>query len=340
MDEELKFPEDYIARFDTQEFRKLILDIKEKIKTGYHLSDKVTFDKEIDKVIVCGMGGSAIAGLLLKDYLHELDLSLHVNQDYHLPSFANKKTLVIASSYSGNTEEVLSAYKHAQRKSCPTVCLTSGGTLQKLAKNYRTPVVSLPKGIPPRETMTQEFFALLKILEHTGIVESRENEVKKVIKEIKPGAVEKSAVGLSEKLVGKIPIIYASNKFGSVAYRWKTQMNENAKVHAFCNEFSELNHNEILGFENKFADFHVIILKFETDFYRNKKRMSITKKLIEERGTHVTEIEIKGKDILTAMFNSILLGDLTSYYLTLRYALNPFPVKIIEELKKDLGTFI
>ncbi|MBU4283816.1 MAG: bifunctional phosphoglucose/phosphomannose isomerase, partial [Nanoarchaeota archaeon] len=136
--------------------------------------------------------------------------------------------------------------------------------------------------------------------------------------------------------VEKIPLIYASERMGVVAYRWKTQFNENAKIHAFCHVFPELNHTELGGYGNIKAGYHVIIIKDDDDYVKVKKRMDITKRLISEAGINVTELVIKGECFLTKLFSAMYLGDLTSYYLALKYGTDPTPLDVIEELKKEL----
>jgi glucose/mannose-6-phosphate isomerase len=148
------------------------------------------------------------------------------------------------------------------------------------------------------------------------------------------------------KLFGKLPVIYASNNFYSVAYRWKCEINENTKIPAFCNKFPELNHNELNGFLNLNKinlPVHVIILQDQDDHRRIIKRMETTRKLIKEMtndSVKFTEITIRGDSILTKMFTTIYIGDLVSYHLAMNYATDPTPVDIIEKFKKEMGPYI
>jgi len=165
-------------------------------------------------------------------------------------------------------------------------------------------------------------------------------DIKNTIKALKNPKFKERAQDLAEKLVEKIPLIYASERMGVVAYRWKTQFNENAKIHAFCHVFPELDHNELVGYDNIKAGYHVIIIKDDDDYVKIKKRMDITKRLISEAGINVTEMVIKGDCFLTKLFSAIYLGDLTSYYLALKYGTDPTPVDVIELLVIRIPTLL
>jgi glucose/mannose-6-phosphate isomerase len=157
---------------------------------------------------------------------------------------------------------------------------------------------------------------------------------------------ENASKAMAEKLVGRLPIIYSSETFYCVAYRWKCEFNENSKIPAFCNKFPELDHNEIIGYHNLARlniPMHVMMLHDEQDNKRIQKRMSITKKLLREMSADkiiFTDVAIKGDDMLSRMFTTILLGDLTSYHLALQYKTDPTPVDIIEKLKKEMGPML
>ncbi|MBN2142579.1 bifunctional phosphoglucose/phosphomannose isomerase [Candidatus Woesearchaeota archaeon] len=345
MDSDYSIPED-VSQIDPENLKQDILQLPFQAAQGYKLAegaDLSSLDKEVFyRVLITGMGGSSIAGLVLKDYLQDLGIVLAVNQDYTLPKWVDKKTLVIASSYSGNTEETLSSFKEARRRDCKIIAVTVGGKLAELAKQTRIPVIGLPQGFQPRAALGIQFFTILRLLQKLKLIEPKGIDVDRFREDIKvqlPG-IERNAMALSEKLAGKIPIIYTSSQFSSIGYRWKCQFNENAKTPAFQHYFSELNHNEMNGFENVFGSFHLIMLRFEDDSRRLQSRMDLTKEIILSKGVPTTEIGIRGTNILTKMFASILLGDLTSYFLALRYRTNPSKVSVVEEFKKRLGPFI
>lgn len=292
---------------------------------------------DVTNVIVTGMGGSAIAGDILAAYLRKDKLPVFVNRDYSLPKFATKKSLVIISSYSGNTEETVSCLKDALKIGCKIVGISSGGKIQKMCKDARIPFIKLPSGYQPRCALGYGFFPMLALLQNSKLIENRNDDFERTIKALRNPAFKRMAEELSEKLAGKIPLIYASEAFRPVAYRWKTQFNENAKSHAFYHVFPELDHNELVGYLRRQEGFYCIMLKDEDDHPRIIKRVKVTKELIKKLDTPVTEVTIKGDCLLSKLFSTIYMGDWTSYFLAVKYGVDPTPVKVIEDLKKQLG---
>jgi len=320
---------------DKSNMIKVIENIPEHIAEAVKLAKDVKITEPIKNIMVAGMGGSAVSGDILKAYLKD-KINVEVNKNYFLPELAGKETLLFILSYSGNTEETISAFRTAQRKNMNMVIITSGGKLEELSKISKTPCIIIPRGFQPRAAIAYLFFPMLAVLYNSHLIDNPVEDVKKTIKALKNPQFKERAQDLAEKLVEKIPLIYASERMGVVAYRWKTQFNENAKIHAFFHVFPELDHNELVGYGNIKAGYHVIIIKDDDDYVKVKKRMDITKRLISEAGINVTEMVIKGDCFLTKLFSAVYLGDLTSYYLALKYGTDPTPVDIIEELKKEL----
>lgn len=345
MDKEtFDLPEDY-HKFDPENMRRTILEIPMQADQGYKLVEALDLGRVKGKyscVIIAGMGGSSIAGLLLQSFLAEEKLHIYVIQDYNLPEWVDKHTLVMACSYSGNTEETLSAFKEARRKGNKIITITTGGKLEEYAKISRIPIVKLSLGFQPRAAMTTQFFAMLRLLEKLRLINSRAGYVLKLKEDLKAqlGRLEYNAVVLSEKLVHKTPLVYTSRRFKAVGYRWKCQFNENTKIMAFNNVFPEMNHNEVEGLEDIRGNYHAIILRFEEDHRRIHKRMSLTKEIMLVKGITATEIGIRGPSLLSKLFSAIILGDLTSYYLAIRLRTDPSEVKLIEDFKKKLGSYI
>ncbi|MFH1506085.1 MAG: bifunctional phosphoglucose/phosphomannose isomerase [archaeon] len=325
---------------DSGHMEKTILEIPLQIKAGYDLGKDIKIEGTFNRIIICGMGGSCIPGDLLRIYLHDSNIPIETFRDYSLPNYIDKNTLVFCISYSGNTEETLSMFKEAMRRGCKTVCICSGARLEKLAETHRTPLIKVPSGLQPRAAVIYQFFPLIRILENNGLIPPKEKEVKNLIESLHKQDIKGLAEKLAGKLVDKIPLIYSSERFYPIAYRWKTGFNENAKIMAFSNKFSELNHNEINGYNNLKGDFHLIILTIDDDLRRMQKRIRVTKELIQKKGVPITEINIKGNYFLTKMFSAIQIGDLTSVYLAFKYKTDPTPVKIIEDLKEKLGPYI
>lgn len=295
----------------------------------------------VDKVVVIGMGGSAIAGSLLQAYCSEKapSLHVHVSKGYDVPAFVDGRTLVFAISYSGNTEETLSAVKSAMRKGAKIVAVTSGGKLKLQAEQLNKAIVEVPEGIQPRAALPYLFLPLLNVMHNSGLIPDPSSEVSSAINALKASVVSyrERARSLADKLIGKIPLIYASDRMAGVAYRWKTQLNENAKIHAFTHVFPELNHNELVGYTKLNANYYTIMLEDESDSRRIKERIKLTKEIIGSKGVPSTQIVIKGENLLTRILSAVHIGDLTSVYLAKLTGVDPEPVAIIEDFKKQLG---
>lgn len=336
------FPEDYY-KYDSSGMKKFLDGFSADIKRGYNqnfrnLVENIKKSSRM-RIIHCGMGGSAIAAEVMKSYLYNENFVLESISDYKIPGEVGKDDLVFISSYSGNTEEAMSCYRQVRRVGAQLIVITSGGKLEEVCTAGVVPLVKLPSGYPPRSALPLMFFSLLKVIEDLGLISQKTSEVQDLVDSLARQNLTDFAINLSDKLHGKVPIIYASTQFYSVAYRWKTQINENAKTVAFANRFPELNHNEITGFENKNATFHVVMITTDSDSSRIRKRMQISKEILQKKGVDVTELHVKG-DLLTKIFTAIYAGDLTSYFLALRYRTNPLPVDTIEEFKKQMGPFI
>lgn len=338
---ERKFPDDYL-RFDTKDALHTILSLPHQMREGYELAKNVRLQRPFSRVVVAGMGGSGIAGQLLKmvmDSDEECTVPVTVACGYDAPREVDKDTLLVAVTYSGNTEETLSAYKMAVRKGCQSVLVSSGGKAEELASINKHPHVKVPRGLEPRMALGYLFFPLLRIMHDAGVLKAGRGEVDDLADSLGRQDLRGQAVELSAKCYERIPLVWADGSFWPVAYRWKTQFNENAKTPAFWHEFSELNHNEIMAFSNRPAGFHAIILSTDRQHRRVAKRIGLTKDIVQRRGVSVTEIGLKGS-LLKQVFSAILLGDLTSYYLALRYETDPSVSAIIEDFKKDLGPFL
>jgi glucose/mannose-6-phosphate isomerase len=326
--------------------RKIILEFPKQFRIGIKATKNLKIKKGFRKVCVCGMGGSALPANLLLMLIEEkkLNFPLTIQRDYTLPSFAKKDTLIICISYSGNTEETISCLKEAFSKKLNIVLISSDGLLEKFARRYNLPIALIPKGYPPRMALGYQYSALVGVLNKAGLVKnSITKEILKLENQLKPKELENEGESLAKKIKGKIPIIYASNRLKYLARIWKIKFNENSKIPSFWNYFPELNHNEMTGFENvncklQIADlFYLIVLQDRDDHPRNKKRMKLTQGILKKRGIKGEIIKLKGKTFLERLFNGILLSDWTSYYLAKIYNIDPIPVKMVEEFKKEMA---
>lgn len=286
-------------------------------------------------VVICGMGGSGLPGEFVRSIV-DSKIPIFVVKDYVLPAYVDNYSLVFAVSYSGNTEETLTAYEEARQRGARIVVITSGGELAKKAKENGFPVIVVPGGIPPRMAIGYQMIPLLNVLERCGFL--RAIDWKRVAdfltKELKD--IKKQAHELAKKVDTKIPLIYASPVLYAVAYKWKKNFNENVKMHAFSNFFPEFNHNEINGYVKLNGKYIVFILRDRDDHPRNKHRMDVVAQLIKEKGVDVIHIDSKGPDRMSRMLRTVWLGDWVAYYTALALGVDPTPVKIIEDLKKAL----
>lgn len=318
---------------DNSNMLKVIEDFPIQCKTALELPKGMSVSGKVDKIVVAGMGGSAIGGDLLKSYMHDSKIPVFVARGYKMPGFVDENTLVFAVSYSGNTEETISAFEDATRKKAKIVAVTSGGYLGQAAKK----VVKIPSGLQPRAALGYLFFPVLGVLVNSGIVDVKGKDVEEML-DILSKKDDFKAVGerTAKKVKDKIPIVYASELLSPVAYRWKTQFNENSKNPAFYHTFSEMNHNEIAGYQFMRKDeFAAVFIRDKEDNDRIKKRMDITKEIISTR-VDVEEVFAKGDSLLSRMFSSLYYGDFASYYLALLNRVDPTPVTVIENLKKKL----
>ncbi|ADL07608.1 bifunctional phosphoglucose/phosphomannose isomerase [Thermosediminibacter oceani] len=304
----------------------------------------------IVNVVITGLGGSAIGGDLVKMLAGDkASLPIFVNRDYTLPSFVDEKTLVIASSYSGNTEETLAAYDEAMKKKARLVAITTGGELKKKAMADEIPVITIPSGLPPRAAIGYSFFPLLVLLEELGIIHNCAVQI--------PGAIEllrrvrdelapevpgdkNPAKALARKIHGKLPVIYGSQGVtDALAVRWKGQMNENGKHPAFYNVFPELNHNEIMGFEGDprlLAEMEIVILRSPEENDRVKKRIEITSSLIRDKVSGINEVWPAGDTRLERIMYHVIYGDYVSAYLAVLNEKDPTEIDFINILKERM----
>lgn len=337
-----------LGKIDKSNMHDVILDFPNQFRAGIESAKHIFLDSQfkiLNSVLIAGMGGSALPGELLKLFSVHLRWGLRVNihRNYGLPNYAESRILTLCISYSGNTEEAISAYREAKKADLPLIAITTGGELARLAKKDRVPVALIPDtGIQPRAATGNLFAATLKVLSNARILPPQDKELLTLEKTLRPKSLENRGIALAKKIKGKIPLIYTSQNYKALAYMWKIKFNETSKSHAFSNYFPELNHNEMVGYHwnhgsgMKDQEFYPIILKFPDDHARIKKRMQLLEDIIQKRGYSVGTIDIKGESLYNRVFNAITLADWASYYLALEYGVDPTPVGIVEEFKKLL----
>ncbi len=341
------------ARLDPSNMRGLISGFPRQAEEAVAIGEasKIRFPiSKIRNIVLSGLGGSAIGGDLLRSYLaEELSVPIAVSRHYFLPGYVNEHTLVIVSSYSGNTEETISSQKDAVKRKAKVLCITSGGAVKRAADRWKQPVITIPGGLPPRAALGYSFFPTLIALSKLGFIKSRKNDIRETISLLKDkatvyadaGSPDNKAFLIAQSLYGKLPVVYSSaDRFDTVNVRWRGQMSENAKTLAYGHVFPELNHNEIVGWEvlkDVMKKIHVIILRDKEDNARVQLRMNITRDIIGGFADGITEVRSEGKSLLARTFSLLYLGDWVSFYLAMANGVDPTPVKKIDFLKEELA---
>lgn len=342
-----------MSRYDSKNMIGLIEGLPEQCREAWKIGLGGTPLRDadgLDNVVVLGLGGSAIGGDLLAALLSdELDVPVLVNRGYGVPNFVGKSTLVIACSYSGNTEETLTAYGESKRRGAKIVAITSGGKLREMAIADGVELLGIPGGLAPRAALGYVFLPAVAFLAKCGLIKDKAEDVEEAYSvlsslrdELGPNIPKASnfAKSLAEKLVGKLPVIYGTTGIsGPCAYRWKCQINENSKTHAYSNVLPEMNHNETVGWDapDEIARMlYVILLRDSGDSERIATRMNVTKELMKNSGG-IEEITSRGKSRLARMLSLIYIGDFVSLYLAFLYGQDPGPVKAIDYLKAELA---
>ncbi len=305
--------------------------------------------KSSGNLLILGMGGSAIGGDLLQGFVGNLALRpIAVNRSYAIPTWVGRSTLVLACSYSGNTEETLSAARQALQRGCRLVAITSGGQLAEWASRDRFPLLRIPSGWPPRTAIGYLAFAPLGLVVRLGWAKKSAFPVERACDWVETFIESQLSLSVqvpanpakrfSLHLKDRLPVLYgASGGWEGVTYRWRTQLEENAKTLAFHHIFPEATHNEISGWvEPRVLTKKVtaLFLKDRSIHPRTRRRMEFTKQLIRREGAQALDVTVPGPSVLARMLGFIALGDFVSVYLGLLYGVDPTPVERVEALKR------
>lgn len=338
-----------VEKNDPENQFEVLVNSYKQIETAWNTEiDPSKVDKsKISNIIVSGLGGSAIAGDMLRNYLRsELKYPYQVNRNYNLPSFVNENSLVIISSYSGNTEETISALQDALKMNAQIICLTTGGKIGEIALENNLTVVNLKEGFQPRYALYSSFFVLLKVFQELKLVENQNSFVLDILELVRNKGTEylnegNYAFQLAEELVGFTPVIYGVADFtDALAARFKGQLNENSKVHAFHNVLPEMNHNEIVGWEtySEMSNNFKVVQLHDKDYHTQvKKRISVLSELISKMDCKIINLESKLADHKMRLFELVYLTDWISYYIALQREKDPSEIDNIHYLKKVLA---
>ena len=297
--------------------------------------------KEIRNVLICGLGGSGIGGTIVSDIISpKVDIPITATKDYSIPNFVNEHTLVIANSYSGNTEETLYALEKCQSRAAEIAVITSGGKLKAIAEENKYNKIIIPGNQPPRAMFGYAFTELFFMLNHYGIIDdSFKSDFTKAIEllDTEKSDIQEQAMSLAKKMYKQTPVIYVANGFEGVAVRFRQQINENSKMLCWHHVVPEMNHNELLGWKTNVNDLAVVYFRNKSDYERNQIRMDINKKVISKFTENITEIWSKGDSLIENSLYHINLGDWVSWYLSEMNNVDAIEIDVIDFLKGELA---
>ncbi|MEX2586654.1 MAG: bifunctional phosphoglucose/phosphomannose isomerase [Actinomycetota bacterium] len=343
-----------LASNDPQGFIHSVEHLVDQLAEGWELGRDLAATRDgagLRSIAVFGVGGSGICGDVLKVVLGSSSpLMVEVCRGYGVPGWVGPDTLVFAVSYSGRTEETLEAYEQARQAGARIVVVTTGGPLAELGRRHGLPIALLRDGLQPRAALGLMLTAMLGVCESLGLGDY-DSDVQETAALIKRRAIEygstrptdqNRAKQLAAYMVGLLPVVYGSEGLAQVAaYRWKCQFNECAKTNAYSNFFSELNHNEIMGWSPsgiappmKPA---VVVLRHCGEHPRIQDRISITLPLIADRLGVVEEVWAEGNSELARVMDLIYLGDFVATYTALAQGIDPCGVDLIDEVKRRLS---
>ena len=337
-----------LAQRDPETALDVIASEWEQVLLDLTINNAPSVDMQVKHVVVAGMGGSGLASDMLKDWL-DLPVPYEVVKGYDLPSYVSQETLVVVSSFSGNTEETLSTLDQALEAKAQVVVITKGGKLLERAKELELPFVQMEWGHQPRMGMFINLNALVRLLALYGVVSSDAIEELKAtgtwlheasqqwLKEVP--YQDNQAKQLAGWCAGKTPVCYAGTHIKSLAYKWKISFNENSKNVAFHNEYPEFNHNEFIGWSSHPVEkpFAIILLKSSFDHERIQKRFDLSEKLLSGKRPAARSIDLKGDTRLQQMLWGAVFADFTSAYLGILNGVDPMKVELVEKLKLEMG---
>jgi glucose/mannose-6-phosphate isomerase len=340
-----------VERKDPSGMLSAVLSLADQTRTGYEIGKETSPLPDalgVTSIVVCGMGGSGIAGDVLHAlYRERLGVPLAVVKEPLLPGFCGRETLVVCSSYSGKTSETLECYEQAAERGCRVIAVTSGGELERRARERGAAVVSVPGDAPaPRAAFGYLVFAPLGALEAMGVVPSVAEEMVETVRvlaelsgELHRDGPDNAAARLARELEGKVPVLWGAQGVGSVAAtRWKTELNENAKVPAFSSSLPELDHNEIVGWS---ADagrrFALIALRHAGEHPDVTARFPLSVEIAGSSGLSTHEVRGRGESAMAQLLSLVMMGSATSVYLAFLRGVDPTPIEPIERLKRALS---
>ena len=316
------------------------VQLEEALNIGQNYAFKTAADKSFSQVLFIGLGGSGIGGTIVQNAVYDtLSVPFVVTKDYTLPAFVGPQTLVIAGSYSGNTEETLQSAEVARTAGATVLCITAGGKLAEWAQQYKIDCIMLPAGMPPRACLGYSLVQILVILAHFGLTRNDfQKDIQAAADLLKANSahMEQKGKELAQALAGTVPVIYASGPFEGVAVRIRQQLNENGKILGWHGVVPEMNHNELVGWRTASPERAVLFLRTSSDSDRVRYRMELNKTVIAEYTPNIHELWAEGKSYWEQVFSLIHLTDFCSVYLAEATGIDATEVNVIDRLKADL----
>jgi glucose/mannose-6-phosphate isomerase len=324
---------------------KLVERYPDQLKEALEIGENATIkahDKEINKIYLAGLGGSGIGGNFVSEFVRdECKVPFLIGKGYSTPAYLDENTLAIVSSYSGNTEETLTAFDSILASGAKIVIISSGGKLIAKAKELGLDYIAVPDDWPsPRACLGYSFVQQLFILNKLGLIgRSQIEQIKSSINLLKfdQDDIKEKAASIAKKLHNKIPIIYTTDRMEAVAVRFRQQINENSKMLCWHHVIPEMNHNELVGWTDKNEDLAVIYFRNKDDYKRNAIRMDINKEIISKYTSTIIEVYSKGSSLVERAMYFVHLGDFISCYLADLHGVDPIEVNVINYLKGELA---
>ncbi|MEI7631748.1 MAG: bifunctional phosphoglucose/phosphomannose isomerase [bacterium] len=335
----------YINQIDSSGALQIASHAAEQLRKKF---EPLNLKKDVQNVVYAAMGGSALAARLSASW-PKYKVPFEIVTDYHLPAYVGKNTLVIAASYSGNTEETVNAFHEAIAAGAELVVIAGGGKLQQLASEHNVPFILLPKAAQPRFAVLYCFKALIDILESVGFVNAKDmdaelfaaaDHLEAAVKNwlVDVPTSKNPAKQLALELAGTSPVIYAGSTLWPAAYKWKISFNENAKNVAWCNSYPEFCHNEFIGWASHPVEkpYSIVDLRSSFDNDRVTKRFEIVDKLLSGKRPAAHVVNAKGDTLIEQLVWTVVFGDFVSLYVGILNGVDPTPVDLVEKLKAEL----
>lgn len=322
----------------------LIAQKVKQLNEAIEIGENIQFSpaqREINKILLCGLGGSGIGGAIVSQLLKKaLKVPFICVNDYNVPAFVDENTLIIASSYSGNTEETIAAVEEGMSKNAEICVVSSGGQLVEMAKDNGWNHAIVPGGEQPRAMLAYSIVQQLYLLERYQLISGTYlSDLKAVpaLIEKEDAAMQAEAKQLAQKIHNHLPVIYADSSFGGVATRFKQQINENSKELCWDHVLPEMTHNELVGWAGGKEFIAPIYLATDYDHERTTHRWNISKEIIGKYTSTISEIHAKGDSQLAQVFYLIHITDWVSWYLSDIKKVDPSEVEVIHYLKGEMA---